>query len=88
MAKQEVWRKVDGQAVRCTECWENKKQQLYADEKPVGVEYDCTAKDGVCVFMHKKPDNDKWYGSFREAFDDISAEEAAEMGDGLEAWED
>lgn len=78
MAKQtEVWRKVDGQAVRCTECEKNREFQIRQDvtgeDPPVGVGYECLVRDTGCIFLHKVPDNDKWYPGFREVYADIQA---------------
>lgn len=76
MEKQsEVWRRIGGKAISCTDCDFN-KGRVVTNETPVGIEYDCTAKDGICVFMNCKPDNDKWYSNFRDAYNDN--QEAAE----------
>ena len=76
--KQEVWRLVDGWAIRCTDCQFNKEQALTPEEAsssvangvPIGVEYRCTAKDEICDFMKKPIDSQKWYGSAKEAYAD------------------
>lgn len=65
----EVWRKVKGSAIRCTECQMNEGRVL-TGETPVGIEYVCTAPDGNCIFMNCPPDNDRWYPDFESVYDD------------------
>ena len=67
--RSEVWRRVDGQAVQCTECQMNEGHVL-TGEIPVGIEYICTAPNHECIFLHKPLDNDKWYADFRDAYYD------------------
>ena len=75
----DVWRLVGGQAIRCTECTCNKVSALKENDIPVGVEYECIAENEVCVFLGKKIDSQKVYGSFKEAYDDVdTGEEGAE----------
>ena len=70
MANQEVWRKVGGQAVRCTDCQMN-SGHILTDDIPVGIEYTCDAPKGVCVFLNEAPDNDKWYADFKDVYKDV-----------------
>lgn len=71
MAKSEVWRKIDGAAIQCTECKHNVETVLYANENPVGVDYSCDAEKGICMFLHKKPDNDRWYADFHDVYEEV-----------------
>lgn len=72
MAK-EVWRLVDRQAIRCTECMMNLPQ--------LGGEDLCSAPDEVCVFMKKKIDRQKTWEDFHEAYAELNNEmTAAENG--------
>ena len=75
MAEQEVWRLVDGMAIRCTDCRYNERSVLYADGMPIGVEYTCTAPDEICDFLKKKIDSQKAYSSSEEAYADIPVNE-------------
>lgn len=64
----EVWRKVNGLAVRCTECTENREQLQEADGNPVGVTYRCEAKDETCVFLNRKIDGQTWWEDFHDIY--------------------
>lgn len=66
--KGEVWREVDGQAIRCNGCPENHMQELYANDEIVGVEYTCEAKDGICIYLHKPIASQEWYEDFHEIY--------------------
>lgn len=69
MIQPEVWRKVDGQAVRCTSCEKNVETVLKDEnDMPVGVQYRCCAEDEVCIFLKTKIDDQRTYSDFREVF--------------------
>jgi len=75
MLQPEVWRKVDGQAVRCTTCEMNQEEVLNDGEGlPIGVHYKCVAMNEECIFLKKKIDDQKTYSDFREVYKDIAAE--------------
>ena len=62
MAK-EVWRLVQEQAIRCTDCEKNRPQ--------LGGDDICTADDEICVFLKKKIDQQKTWNDFHEAYHEL-----------------
>lgn len=63
MAKEQVWRMVDGNTIRCDECVCNKAQE--------DGSYICTAEDETCVFMKKKIDGQKTWNDFHDAYREV-----------------
>ena len=71
----DVWRKVDGKAIRCTECDNDDIDILYSNGNPVGVEHHCIAEDGVCVFLKKKIDGQEWWSDFHDLYKEDAGNE-------------
>lgn len=75
MGKQ-IWRKVDGKAILCTDCRKNETQVLYANGLPVGVQYVCTAEDDICVRLKKPIEDKEAHENFKDFFHKKESEES------------
>lgn len=66
--KGDVWREVEGKAVRCNDCPKNYQQVLNGEGNIVGVNYTCEAENGICVNLKEPIAGQEWYEDFHEIY--------------------
>ena len=77
MKKQQVWRKVDGKAILCTDCRKNEMKPVTGGGGiPIGIRYECTAEDDICVRLKKPIEDKEAHADFRDFFHKKESEES------------